>query len=76
MNTIKTGDTIRYNPAWGSMPPVNVTVESMEVTDYAREKYGDHAEEVTHDLIRQNKVVFSLSDGHWCYGSQIELSSI
>lgn len=42
----------------------------MDVTEYPRDKYGESAQEVTMDLVRQNRVLFMLDDGHWCYSDQ------
>ena len=74
-NIIKIGDKVVYRPGWGSMAPVTVTVQTMDLTDEPRDKYGDSVKEVTLDQIRQNRVLFVLSDGHWAYSDQIDLNA-
>lgn len=73
MNKIKINDTIHYRPSFGSGPRTEVTVVGLTVTDYPREKYGKDVTEVDIELVKQNKVVFSLSNGRWAYSEQIIL---
>jgi hypothetical protein len=72
---IKIGDKVVYRGAWGSLQPVTVTVESMDITQEPRDKYGDEVKEATFDQIRQNRVLFVLSDGHWAYSDQIDIEA-
>lgn len=71
MDTVKIGDKVLWRGAWGSEPAKLVTVEGLDVTDYPHEKYGVEVDEVCWDLVRQNRVVFSLDTGNWAYSSQI-----
>jgi hypothetical protein len=70
---IKVGDTVQWRGAWGSSSPQKATIESIEVTRRPREKYGNSVNEVDEELVRMNRVVFNLTNGHWCYSSQIDL---
>lgn len=74
-NTIKIGDRVVYRPGWGSMLPVTVTVLTMDLTSEPRDKYGDSVKEASFDLIRQNRILFVLSDSHWAYSDQIDLNA-
>jgi hypothetical protein len=51
--------------------PRPAVVETMEVTDMPRMKEGRDVDEVSWDLVRANRVVFGLDNGHWAYGEQI-----
>ena len=75
MRKIRVGDEIVYRPAWGTGPATRVCVESMEVTLYPREKYGDPADEVDVVLVEQNRVVMTLDNGHWAYSDQVDLEA-
>jgi hypothetical protein len=70
---IKVGDKITYRGGFGSHPPKQATIEAMEVTDYPRSKDGDDVDEVDESLVRENRVLFVLDDGHWCYSEQVIL---
>ena len=71
--TIKVGDTVVWRGGFGHDMPLSATVEGMTLTEHHREKYGMEVEEVYKRDIRNNCVVFSLDNGHWCYGEQIDL---
>jgi len=73
MKTVKTGDTVLWRNGWGHDPEVEAVVESMEVTEYPRTKYGETREEVTEQEIKENRVLFVLENGHWAYASQIRI---
>jgi hypothetical protein len=74
-NTIKIGDTINYRGCFGSDRPKQAIVEHMEVTAQRRSKYGESVKEVSVDMVKENRVLFSLSDGHWCYSDQVDLKA-
>jgi len=73
MKKIKVGDSVRWRGAFGMNAPRVVRVESMELTDQPRSKYGDFVDEATEEEVKANRVVFSLSSGNWAYSDQIEL---
>ena len=75
MKTIKIGDTVSYRGAFGGGPLKSVTVMGLTRTEYPRDKYGESVAEVTIIEVKANKVVFDLSDGHWCYSDQIKTSA-
>jgi len=68
---LRVGDPVRWRGAWGSEPEKIARVKNMEVTDHPREKYGMDAEEVSWDVVFENRVVVSLDNGHWAYGEQL-----
>tara|TARA_A100001011_G_scaffold394811_2_gene488105 strand:- start:5647 stop:5901 length:255 start_codon:yes stop_codon:yes gene_type:complete len=74
MMILKIGDKVAWRGSWGSGPLQEATVESITVTDYPREKYGDDRDKADWDLVRLNRVCVSLDNGHWAYGSQISPS--
>ncbi len=71
---IRIGDTIVYRPGFNSGPPTKAVVDGLTITEHPREKYGNDVSCVDEDLVRKNRVLFSLADGHWCYSEQIDLS--
>jgi hypothetical protein len=72
-STVSIGDRVVWRGSFGMDAPKGAVIETMEVTDTPRCKYGTPASTVTTDLIRSNRVVFGLTNGHWCYSEQIEL---
>lgn len=70
---LKTGDYVVYRPGFGMDDPVLVTIEGMAATSYTREKYGRPKQEVPYELVRQNLVLFSFSNGHWAYSDQVDI---
>jgi hypothetical protein len=72
MNAIKIGDKVKYRGSFGYDAPKVATVEGLTLTKYPREKYGKSVEEVNMIDVKANKVLFDLSDGHWCYSDQIK----
>jgi hypothetical protein len=68
---VKVGDKVSWRHCWGSSPVADVYVKSLEVTDYPRDKDGDIVDEVSWDVVKQNRVIFTLSSGNWAYASQI-----
>lgn len=68
---IKIGDTITYRGCFGSGPEETVKVEGLTITQYPRDKYGDNVQEVSVDLVKQNRVLFLLDNNHWCYSEQV-----
>ena len=71
MPDIVVGDWVVYRGGFGNDLPRPVKVSQMEVTDWAREKDGQIREVVSLELVKANRVLFILGDGHWCYADQI-----
>jgi hypothetical protein len=69
-NKIQIGDTINWRGAWGSQPAKKATIEAIELTD-GESKYGTAVTEVPAES--KDLCVFSLTNGHWAYGWQIDL---
>jgi hypothetical protein len=73
MESLKPGDRVMWRGGFGSLPAEEATIEDMQVTAQPREKSGEPTECVPVALVRQNRVVFGLTNGHWCYSDQIVL---
>ena len=71
MEPLKVGDTVLWRGSWGQDRPKKAVVVGMDVTEYPREKYGYSVEEVGWEVVRENRVLLDLDNGHWAYGSQI-----
>lgn len=69
---VKIGDAVKWKGAFGMDAPRTVHVVEMEVTDTPRSKYGKQVTEVDVELIKKNRVLFTLDNGTWAYSEQIE----
>ena len=70
-NIIKIGSRVMYRGSFGMGCPEKVTIESIDMCEKERDKYGDAVESIDWDM--KNYGCFTLSNGHWCYGRQIDL---
>ena len=70
-NIIKIGSKVMYRGSFGMGCPEKVTIESIGMFEKDGEKYGDTVESIDWDM--KNYGCFTLSNGHWCYGGQIDL---
>ena len=70
-NIIKIGSKVMYRGSFGMGCPEKVTIESIDMCKKERDKYGDAVESI--DWGMKNYGCFTLSNGHWCYGEQIDL---
>ena len=70
-NIIKIGSKVMYRGSFGMGCPEKVTIESIDMCEKERDKYGDAVESIDWDM--KNYGCFTLSNGHWCYGWQIDL---
>ena len=71
--TIKVGDDVVWRGGFGQDMPLSAMVEGMTLTEHPREKYGMEVDKVSVQNVQENRVVFDLDNGHWCYSEQIEL---
>lgn len=71
--TISIGDTVLWRGSFGLDNAAPAQVVAMELTDQPRQKYGIDRPTVTYQQVRENRVVFALSNGRWCYSDQIQL---
>ena len=69
-NIIKIGSKVIYRGNFGMGCPEKVTIESIDMCEKERDKYGDAVESIDWDM--KNYGCFTLSNGHWCYGGQID----
>ena len=69
-NIIKIGSKVMYRGSFGMGCPEKVTIESIDMCKKERDKYGDAVESIDWDM--KNYGCFTLSNGHWCYGEQID----
>ena len=70
-NIIKIGSKVMYRGSFGMGCPEKVTIESIDMCEEEGDKYGDAVESIDWDM--KNYGCFTLSNGHWCYGEQIDL---
>ena len=70
-NIIKIGSKVMYRGLFGMGCPEKVTIESIDMCEKEGDKYGDAVESIDWDM--KNYGCFTLSNGHWCYGGQIDL---
>ena len=70
-NIIKIGSKVMYRGSFGMGCPEKVTIESIDMCEKEGDKYGDAVESIDWDM--KNYGCFTLSNGHWCYGEQIDL---
>ena len=70
-NIIKIGSKVIYRGNFGMGCPEKVTIESIDMCEKEGDKYGDAVESIDWDM--KNYGCFTLSNGHWCYGWQIDL---
>lgn len=68
---IKVGDHIRYRGCFGRGPVQSAIITSIELTDQPRQKDGMPVDAVCAEYVKQNRVLFSLDNGHWCYSEQV-----
>ena len=70
-NIIKIGSKVMYRGSFGMGCPEKVTIESIEMREKEGDKYGYALESIYWNM--KNYGCFTLSNGHWCYGGQIDL---
>ena len=75
--TLKTGDTVLWRGCFGTEAPQPARVVAISVAQEGQSgKYGKDVTEVAWSLVRRpwepRRVVVSLDNHHWVYGSQIE----
>lgn len=71
MKKIKTGDVINWRGAWGSAISKKAVITAIELCDAPGSKYGSPVNEITET--DKDRGVFTLDNGHWAYGHQIDL---
>lgn len=67
---IKIGSKVIYRGTFGMGYPEEVTIEGIDKCKKERDIYGDAVESIDWDM--KNYGCFTLSNGHWCYGEQID----
>ena len=67
---IKIGSKVMYRGSFGMGCPEKVTIRSIDMCEEEGDKYGDAVESIDWDM--KNYGCFTLSNGHWCYGGQID----
>ena len=68
---LKTGDKVMWRGAWGSEPPIEAIVTEITLCPVGK-KYGKPIKSTKWETIRAGKIVVSLDNGHWAYGTQLE----
>lgn len=67
---IKVGDVVMWRGCFGTHPPLSAQIKSIELGTVKRSKHGAPVPAVSEEL--KDFCVFSLHNGHWAYGSQID----
>ena len=67
---IKIGTKVKYRGCFGSGSPEIVEVRNIERGESIYSKYGKPVGSVPFSC--RERCVFDLSNGHWCYGDQID----
>jgi hypothetical protein len=68
---LKVGDVVMWKGSFGRNDASPATITRMELTQLPRTKYGIEVNEIPWDMVRANRVVVVLDNGHWAYGEQI-----
>lgn len=74
-NKLRIGDKVLFSASHGTEVYKEATIVAMDVTESPFEKYGVPVEEVEWDMVKDNKVVFSVETeqgGRWGYSDQIK----
>ena len=71
MNTIKVGQKVMWRDAWGTRPAQEATIEGIDLCEAEGEKYGIEVQEAF--VEDKDRCCFSLTNGKWAYGYQIDL---
>lgn len=71
MNTLNIGDKVMWRGGFGREAPKEATIEGIDIVAVG-EKYGEAVDSIDWSLVRQNRAVVTLDNGHWAYGDQIE----
>lgn len=68
---LRVGDRVRWRGCFGTDNPLEVTIETIEVTGGA--KYGKPVQSVDwSEVYGRNVVVIFANTNHWAYGGQID----
>ena len=72
--TIKIGDTVMWRGGFGQEAPLPAKVVGMQCSyPTPHRKYGREVDEVETWLVEGDYVVFTLDNGKWAYGRQIDV---
>ena len=69
MSKIRVGDHVIWRGGFGRDTPAIAKIESMQVTEQPRSKYGEDVAEA--DWSMKNNLIVTLTNGHWAYGEQL-----
>ena len=70
MKKLKIGDVVSWRGAWGNEPAIDATVESIQICP-AGKKYGREVKSASWNTVKKDRVVVTLDNGHWAYGTQL-----
>lgn len=70
-NIISIGSTVNWRGSWGMDVAKPVNVKRIEICEEGQ-KEGVEVESVSYEELETKNVVFSLDNGHWAYGYQID----
>lgn len=69
MSKIRVGDHVIWRGSFGGDAPAIAKIESMQLTEHPRSKYGEDVAEA--DWSMKNHLVVTLTNGRWAYGEQL-----
>ena len=69
MSKLKVGDHVIWRGGFGCDPARPAKVESMELCERPHTKHGEPVEEA--DWNDKNRLIVTLTNGHWAYGDQL-----
>jgi hypothetical protein len=72
MSKLKIGDKVIWRGAWGTEPPKEAIVESIQLCAVGS-KYGKTVQSVDWKTVRGGNrgIIVDLDNGHWAYGTQL-----
>ena len=73
MKTLSIGDTVLWKGSWGSLPEQKAEVVGIEMV-HSGHKYGVPVDSVDWSSV-DDRIVVSLNNNQWAFGSQISCLS-
>jgi hypothetical protein len=70
-NVLRVGDSVMWRGGFGSDAPKLAIVKNIEICSEGS-KNGMKVSNCDWEKVKKGNVVVDLSNGHWCYGSQLD----
>ncbi len=68
-NMVKVGDKVMWKGCFGMDPAQVATIESIQLCEQRRTKYGEEVDEAP--WTQKDFLVVTLTNGSWAYGEQL-----